>query len=182
MDNDDIDVIMYTAAGTAAVAGALNPFPFVGDGLILITAWGGMLTAISAELGFEFDMKSFKIIALQAFQSVALYAMGTLSFIYLLKYTGLGTPAAAMANAALNFGFTLGVGTMYRNAWEKGEEPTSQDILDLLKGVIGFFKDGLTKEKRASMLNSYNDEIDKGNSKSSSFTTVLKKFFNDFFK
>lgn len=179
--SDDAEVLIWAAASGAAVAGALNPVPFVGDGIVLITAWITMLTGIAKIYEVSFNAKTFRIGALQAFKSIMLYAVGTLSFIYLLKYTGVGTIAAAIANAALNFGFTAGIGFMYKEAWENDEEPTTKDIGELLKNVIDYFKNGFSKEKRKKMVDTYNIEIGKGKSMSEALTIVLKSFFEDFF-
>jgi uncharacterized protein (DUF697 family) len=179
--SENSEAIIWTAAGTAAVAGALNPIPLAGDGVILITAWVTMLASLASVYGMEFDKRAFKIAAFQAFKSVVAYAIGTLTFIYLLKFTGAGSAFAALLNALLNFGFTAAVGFMYKDAWEKGEEPTKEEMIAMLKGVVKYVKSGLTKQKRKEMTAMYQEELRKGRSKKDAVLKVVKQFFENYF-
>ncbi len=199
--SENSEAIIWTAAGTAAVAGALNPIPLAGDGVILITAWVTMLASLASVYGMEFDKQVFGIddwnacsrifehapgkadvfLGFQAFKSVVAYAIGTLTFIYLLKFTGAGSAFAALLNALLNFGFTAAVGFMYKDAWEKGEEPTKEEMIAMLKGVVKYVKSGLTKQKRKEMTAMYQEELRKGRSKKDAVLKVVKQFFENYF-
>ncbi|MEM6377451.1 MAG: hypothetical protein AAF705_04505 [Bacteroidota bacterium] len=179
--SEDVNAIVISASTTAAIAGAANPVPFIGDGLILVTAWVAMLGTLAAHHDIDFEGKSFRILAFQIFKSIIAYAAGTLSFIYLLKFTGGGTIIAAILNATLNFGFTMVVGYMYSDAWERNEEPTKEEVLEALKNVVHTAKDGFSKRRRKEMIQTYQTKKEKGASHSEAIIDVIKDFFEGFF-
>lgn len=120
------------AATLAGGAGAANPIPLVGDVGILVMTWAGLLFRMAKLYGVEFDERAFRILAKEALRSVGIYAAGTLFFIGITKYTGVGTVPAAAANFALNFAFTKAVGHLYQNAWKQGKEIDLDDLKEVI--------------------------------------------------
>lgn len=179
--NAKANEIIWGAASTAAIAGAFNPVPFAGDIAILITTWVVMLGSLASVYNTSFNESAFRVAAWEALKSAGLYVLGTLSFIYALKFTGMGTLPAALANATLNFGFTMGVGFMYKKAWRNNAEPDTDEMEKVLKEVVEVVKVNFSKEGRARILEIYNDAKASGDSKKDALQKVFKFIFEDEF-
>lgn len=118
------------AATIAAAAGVANPIPLAGDVVALVAIWTGMLISTARIYEIEIDERSIRIALKQAWRSLGWYAAGTISFITIVKWTGVFTVPAAAANGALNAAFTKAVGHMYQQAWIEGWDSPSQEDLD----------------------------------------------------
>ena len=171
--------IIYGASFGAAMAGAANPVPLAGDVAILIGAWGSMLLTLAGIYGERFDMSTFKQGALQALASVYLYLAGTLLFIGITKYTGVGTVPAMIANAILNFGFTMAVGYMYKDAWENNRTPSAADLEFALNDAAEDMKRIFSRKEMRKIVDIYNRSRKSGYSKKESIQKVLDYIFDD---
>lgn len=176
------DTIIWTAATGAAIAGALNPTPLVGDVAILITAWVTMLGGMAKLYGAKFDVESFLVAAKQALKSAGLYLAGTFIFIGIVKFTGAGTVPAAVANALLNFGFTASVGLMYKNAWRVNSDPSVEDLEALLREVAEEVVHHLKGEQRRTIMRMYKESRRNGSSRREAIERVINYVFGDRFK
>lgn len=177
--DNNANLLIYAVATKAAVAGALNPVPLVGDVGILVFLWTGLLTGLAVNYKVDFDKGIFQTTVIQVIQSVGIYAIGTFLFIGILKYTGIGTTLAMIVNGALNFGFTLAVGKMYQNAWKNNKNPDAKDLEDVLKNVVDVVKKKLDKEGKKEVARKFKENIKNGMSRKDAVLKIIKELFDE---
>jgi uncharacterized protein (DUF697 family) len=170
------DAIIYGAASTLAVVGFFNPVPLL-DAVFILGTWAGMLTTLAGTYGVEFNAKAFMTLLKQILLSIGAYALGVLSFLTVIKWTGIGTLPAAIANAGLNFTFTWAVGNLYREAWAEGREPASDEIEQRLKRAVDAIKASMARDNRAKLKQRYEELRKQGIDQKDALLKVLMEEF-----
>lgn len=134
-NQDRAEAIVQRNALLAAGAGVADPTPGGFDVPIMIGLWATMLFELADVYHVQFDKKAFKIVAKSALKAALLFLVGSKTFTTILKYTGIFTLPAVLANGALNYGFTLAVGKLYMGAWQEGWTPTEADLNRVLEDI-----------------------------------------------
>jgi len=140
MADEDYDTILRTAAAAAAATAplAMSPVPLT-DAAAMAGIWSTMLVAIAKKSGHHLDADTARRMAFAATAGAGGYWTGSKIFTWALaKIPGPGMVAGATVNGTLNVTFTLFVGYVFIDLFEKPEF----DVLDV-ESDMAYLRQGL---------------------------------------
>ncbi|MGH3787117.1 MAG: hypothetical protein ACRDRG_11335 [Pseudonocardiaceae bacterium] len=121
MADEDYDIIIATAAASAAGASPLIVVSVVSDAPVVAGIWTGMIYKICRQAGHEIERETASRLAVAVAASAGTYWAGSKVLGIILSKIPFTMAPAIGANAALNALFTLRLGNALIDLMEKSE-------------------------------------------------------------